>query len=246
MIEKRDKSAFLALNPFDRGRTDGLFYREKMRAIHRIAPSQLHADARILEIGGGRSGMARNLYPAAHVTTLDVDPTLAPEGRGEKNSQFVVGDALALPFADGTFDAVTMFDVLEHIVEDGLAAKEAIRVTKPGGWILISTPYEDWHYPCYGFMRPFCPSEQSLMDEWGHVRRGYAKSSMTELFGRPPDFYANFINPVTSFYHDIAFSNLSRRTRKILYLAAALPVFLAYALHRPSTRGSEMACAWQL
>lgn len=245
MIEKRAKASFLALNPFGAGRTEGLFYREKMRAIHSIAPDTLAPSSRILEIGGGKSGMARGLYPRAHVTTLDIDPELAPDNNNDAQAEFVVGDARALPYDGDMFEVVTLFDVLEHIEEDHLAATEAMRVTKVGGWVLISTPYHDWHYPYYSIMRPFCPPEQALMDEWGHVRRGYTKDGMAKLFGRPPDLSANFINPITSFYHDVAFSNLSRRKRKLLYLTAAAPVFLAYAFHRPSTRGSEMACAWR-
>ncbi len=245
MIEKRAKASFLALNPFGSGRTEGLFYREKMRAIHFISPDTLPLTSRILEIGGGKSGMARSLYPRANVTTLDIDPELAPDNSNDAQADFVVGDARALPYDDNTFDVVTLFDVLEHIEEDDLAAAEAMRVTKVGGYVLISTPYYDWHYPYYSIMRPFCPPEEALMDEWGHVRRGYTKDEMAKLFGRPPDRSANFINPITSFYHDVAFSNLSRRKRKLLYLTAAAPVFLAYVFHRPSTRGSEMACAWR-
>lgn len=246
MIDKRSMGDFLARNPFERGWTDGLFYREKMRAIHAIAPARLPVDARILEIGGGRSGMARSLYPEAHVTTIDIDPDLAPDHAADQNAQFVLGDARALPFPDASFDIVTMFDVLEHIEGDDRAAAEALRVVKPGGWVLISTPYEHWHYPHYGFMRRFCPPERTLMDEWGHVRRGYREEDVAGLFGRPADRSANFINPVTSFYHDVAFSNLPQRARKLIYLATAVPVLAAYALHRPSTAGSEMACAWQV
>jgi hypothetical protein len=59
---KAPLSAFLARNPFPHGWTDGLFYREKMRAIHRVAPERLgEGGARILEVGGGRSGLARLL-----------------------------------------------------------------------------------------------------------------------------------------------------------------------------------------
>lgn len=245
-IEKRSMDDFLARNPFERGWTDGLFYREKMRAIHQIAPARLPDAARILEIGGGRSGMARNLYAEAHVTTIDIDPSLAPDPAADEASAFVVGDARALPFPDRSFDIVTMFDVLEHIKGDDQAAAEALRVAKPGGWILVSTPYQHWHYPHYGFMRRFCPPERALMDEWGHVRRGYTTEEVTHLFGRPSDISANFINPVTAFYHDVAFSNLPQRARKLIYLATAVPVLAAYALHRPSTTGSEMACAWQV
>lgn len=247
MIDKRPLGDFLARNPFERGWTDGLFYREKMRAIHRIAPDRLPAGARILEVGGGRSGMARNLYPDAHVTTIDIDPALAPEDpAADRAADFVVGDARALPFQERSFDVITLFDVLEHIEGDDRAAAEAMRVVKPGGWILISTPYDHWHYPHYGFMARVCPPERALMDEWGHVRRGYTRDQVAGLFGRRADRAANFINPVTSFYHDIAFSHLPRRARKLAYLAAAVPVLAAYALHRPATRGSEMACAWQV
>jgi hypothetical protein len=58
--EKAPLGTFLAANPFPRPLTDGLFYREKMRAIHRIAPDTLGVSARsaaVLEIGGGRSGL---------------------------------------------------------------------------------------------------------------------------------------------------------------------------------------------
>jgi len=244
MIEKRERGAFLALNPFENGWSDGLFYREKMRAIHRIAPPSLPVGARILDIGGGRSRMAAMLYPAAEVVTLDIDPELAPIDPVER-ARFVVGDARRLPFEDASFDVVTMFDVLEHIEEDHAAAAEAMRVTKPGGWVLVSTPQADWHYPYYRAMQRVCPPERALMDEWGHVRRGYEPERLTALFGGPADRRANFINPVTAFYHDVAFSRLGPRKRKLLYAAAALPTWLAYVLQSRSGRGTEMACAWR-
>jgi SAM-dependent methyltransferase len=213
-----------------------------MRAIHRIAPGFLPDGARVLEIGGGRSGMAALLYPEAEVLTLDIDPSLAPRDSGEAN--FVCGDARNLPLEDGAFELVTLFDVLEHIPEDHLAAAEAVRVTRPGGWVLVSTPRADWRYPYYAFMRPFCPPEQALMDEWGHIRRGYTEEALNALFQRAADDSASFINPITAFYHDVAFSRLGPRKRKLLYLAAAIPTAAAYAMHGRATRGTEIACAW--
>jgi SAM-dependent methyltransferase len=244
VIERCPLGDFLDLNPFGRGWTDGLFYREKMRAIHRIAPPQLPGSARVLEIGGGRSRMAAMLYPDADVTTLDIDPSLAPDEPGDGRSRFVCGDATDLPFADASFDLVTQFDVLEHIEDDRRAAAEAKRVVRPGGWILVSTPSADWRYPYYGFMQRLCPPERALMDEWGHVRRGYRPDDLTHLFGRPADSRASFINAGTAFFHDVAFSRLSPRQRKLLYAAGALPTLVAYSLHGPETRGTEMAYAW--
>jgi ubiquinone/menaquinone biosynthesis C-methylase UbiE len=243
---KAPLGAFLARNPFPHGWTDGLFYREKMRAIHRIAPVRLgEHGARMLEIGGGRSGLARMLYPEADVVTLDVDFDLHGQGPAGAASRFVCGDARRLPFSDGAFDAVTLFDVLEHIREDGAAAKEALRVTRPKGVVLVSTPNTDWRYPFYRFMKPLCPPETELMASWGHVRRGYSTQELVALFGTPPERSATFINPVTSFYHDLAFSRLRRRTRKVIYTLTAPIISIGYLAHHPGTRGSETAFAWR-
>jgi SAM-dependent methyltransferase len=240
--------AFLARNPFPHGLTDGLFYREKMRAIHRVAPARLGEHdtlPRILEIGGGRSGLARILYPDAEVITLDVDFELHGQGPAGAKSLFACGDARQLPFADGTFDAVTLFDVLEHIREDGPAAREAMRVTRRNGVILVSTPSIDWRYPFYAFMKPLCPPETALMASWGHVRRGYSLQQLIDLFGASPERSATFINPVTSFYHDVAFSRLPRRARNVIYALTAPIISVGYLAHLSGTRGSETAFAWR-
>lgn len=246
-MQKTPLSAFLARNPFPNGLTDGLFYREKMRAIHRIAPDRSgpgSTPARVLEIGGGRSGLASLLYPDARVTTLDRDRSLLGQGPSADTADPVCADACRLPFPDATFDVVTLFDVLEHIEDDAIAAREALRVTCPGGWLLLSTPGADWHYPYYRVMRRWCPPESSLMREWGHVRRGYRKDVLVGLFGAKPAVSATFINPLTAFYHDIAFSNLGRRKRRLLYAVAAPMTLLGYLLHQRKTPGTEVAMAW--
>lgn len=245
LIARRALGPFLACNPFPHGWTDGLFYREKMRAIHRIAPPSIGAEDRILEIGGGRSGMASYLYPGADITTIDIDPELGAGVQETARTRFVCGDARNLPFPDGHFAVVTLFDVLEHIDEDALAAREALRVTRKGGHVLVSTPAADWRYPHYSVMKRVCPHESELMREWGHVRRGYRPQDLEKLFGGAAESSATFINPVTAFFHDVAFSRLRARWRKLLYAAAALPTVLAYALHGRSTRGTEAAFAWR-
>jgi SAM-dependent methyltransferase len=247
-MRKSQLGTFLAGNPFPNGLTDGLFYREKMRAIHRVAPNSLGERgrrARILEIGGGRSGLARRLYPDAEIVTLDLDFGLRPQSSLAAPPAFICGDARSLPFQTGSFDAVTLFDVLEHIHDDHLAAKEALRVTRPDGVVLVSTPNTDWRYPFYSFMKPICPPESELMANWGHVRRGYSAQELADMFGTTPERSATFINPVTSFYHDVAFSRLRRRTRKLVYAATAPIVSIGYLAHLPSTRGSETAFAWR-
>jgi SAM-dependent methyltransferase len=50
------------------------------------------------------------------------------------------GDALALPFADGTFDRVIASEVLEHIPDDTAAMRELARVLRPGGTMAVTVP----------------------------------------------------------------------------------------------------------
>jgi SAM-dependent methyltransferase len=52
----------------------------------------------------------------------------------------VQGDALALPFADGTFDRVIASEVLEHIPDDTAAMRELSRVLRPGGSMAVTVP----------------------------------------------------------------------------------------------------------
>jgi ubiquinone/menaquinone biosynthesis C-methylase UbiE len=240
---KRPLGDFLAKNPFPQPLTDGLFYREKMRALHRVAPDG--PVERVLEVGGGRSGLASLMYPHAQVVTLDIDPALAGQAPPEARSTFVCADACRLPFPDGSFDAVTLFDVLEHVPDDRAAAAEALRVTRPGGAVLVSTPNERWRYPWFEFLKPVCPPESELMAEWGHVRRGYALDELKRLFGFEPEAVSTFVNPLTAFYHDVAFSRLGRKKRAALYLLAAPVTAFGYLTHGPRTPGTETALRWR-
>ena len=52
----------------------------------------------------------------------------------------VQGDAVHLPFADGTFDRVIASEVLEHIPEDEAAMVELARVLRPGGTMAVTVP----------------------------------------------------------------------------------------------------------
>jgi len=52
------------------------------------------------------------------------------------------GNLLSLPFADGSFDAVTSFDVIYHrwVEDDRVAVREMARVLRPGGLFLLRVP----------------------------------------------------------------------------------------------------------
>jgi len=74
---------------------------------------------------------------AQRTVSLDIDP------RGLGNDG-VCGSALALPFEDGAFDAVSAFDVIEHCEPEATALAEVRRVLGPGGRFVMSVPAYEW------------------------------------------------------------------------------------------------------
>ncbi|HXQ60325.1 MAG TPA: class I SAM-dependent methyltransferase, partial [Acidimicrobiales bacterium] len=64
----------------------------------------------------------------------------AGEVRGDDEAGVVQGNALRLPFSDGSFDRVIAAEVLEHIPDDNAAMAELSRVLRPGGTMAVTVP----------------------------------------------------------------------------------------------------------
>jgi SAM-dependent methyltransferase len=97
---------------------------------------------RLLDIGCS-SGWLAPLVTANGVRHyVGVDRQIVGESLDPRVS-FVVGSALALPFDSGSFDAVCLFDVVEHLPRgtEPVCLSEAYRVLKPGGKLYFSTPH---------------------------------------------------------------------------------------------------------
>jgi predicted SAM-dependent methyltransferase len=69
----------------------------------------------------------------AHPTTVDLDHPMAEHKM----------DIRALEFADATFDLILCSHVLEHVWEDQAAMGELYRVLRPGGVVLVMTPWDE-------------------------------------------------------------------------------------------------------
>ncbi len=234
---------FLRRNPYPHRWTEGIFFREKMRAIHTVAPDRPFRD--VLELGGGRSGLTALLYPQARVTNVDLDPTLADAAANRQaRVRFICGNVTELPFEPESFDAVTMFDVLEHVENDVLALAEAWRVLRPGGALLVTTPNETWRFPFVRPLRWIGPAEDDLIARWAHVRRGYSSGDLERLIGLPPSGSLRFNTPLTPLGHDVSFSDLPRPARRLGTVLLAPLGLVGYALQTPRTPGTETAWVW--
>ena len=95
---------------------------------------------KILDIAAGTGSSSRPLVDkGAEVTALDFSYGMIEQGRKQnKNINFVQGDALKLPFEDNAFDVTTISFGLRNTSNTDKALKEALRVTKDGGRIVVA------------------------------------------------------------------------------------------------------------
>jgi len=90
----------------------------------------------IADIGAGTGALLGHIgsaAPAARVVALDASTRMLRIARTRRGASAVLADALALPLADGTADAVILAYVLFHLADPARAAAEAARVLRPGG-----------------------------------------------------------------------------------------------------------------
>jgi SAM-dependent methyltransferase len=103
-------------------------------------------DLRILDAGSGTGGAMVYLSRFGTVTGCDLSPLALGFCRERGLERTAQASVTTLPYASGTFDLVTSFDVLYHqAVGDYQAAlREFQRVLVPGGRVLLRLPAYDW------------------------------------------------------------------------------------------------------
>ncbi len=109
----------------------------------------------VLDLGAGLRPFAKML--PGRTVALDHRPRPALD---------VVGDAHRLPFASGAFEAIVCTEVFEHLLDPPAAAREIVRVLKPGGRLVLTTrfcfplherPADFWRFTPYALTRLFAP-----------------------------------------------------------------------------------------
>lgn len=164
------------------------------------------APGRILDFGCGR-GDALRAFASLGFEAVGAD--VSPRAR-ELASEFevaVIDPAMSqLPFESGSFDAVFSKSVVEHMEAPMDLAREAHRVLRPGGGLIVMTP--SWEHQAWG---PF------YIDHT-HVTP-FTAPSLKDLL-----VLAGFENVVCDHFHQLPFVWRSRFLRLVPWLVAKLPL----------------------
>jgi len=102
-------------------------YRKDLKAVPSLRIVQPMATGRILDVGCGIGYLCR-LFP--DYVGADVDRGALLIGRRLSRAPFVQASAHALPFRDGSFDTIIMYDIIEHLNDIPSVLHEAKRVAR--------------------------------------------------------------------------------------------------------------------
>ena len=139
------------LNHLLSGNVDKRWRRIVAKRVREKLPS---SSSRILDVACGTGDLSLTLFEITGAGVVGTDfcrPMLAiAAGKTSGRVRLIEGDALDLPFRDGTFDVVTIAFGLRNLanVESGLA--ELARVLKPGGWVAVL----EFSRPANAMLRP--------------------------------------------------------------------------------------------
>jgi SAM-dependent methyltransferase len=142
------------------------WYRGRRRIIRaELDRLELPAGARVLDAGCGSGRTLQELTAyGAEIHGIELEPEAADVARSRGHGEIRIGRLEELPYADGWFDLITCLDVIEHTPDDRVALRELRRVSKAGGWLLVTVP-------AY-------PALWSLHDEANHHYRRYRRDSL--------------------------------------------------------------------
>lgn len=133
-----------------------------------IELSGVRAGQKVLDIAGGTGDLtmkfSRLVGPEGQVILADINDSMLKVGRDKLidkgiagNVQLTQADAQFLPFADNTFDCITIAFGLRNVTDKDLALRSMLRVLKPGGRLLVlefskpSNPLLEKAYDAYSF-----------------------------------------------------------------------------------------------
>lgn len=219
----------------ERGRPSYSWRHGQDRRLEMVRQFVTLEGATILDIGCGIGTYVRRFRAfSGDVHGVDVEEDRVAEASLElPNIQVAAGESL--PYPDDTFDLVFSNEVIEHVADDRRTIAEAVRVTKPGGTIVIFAPNRLYPFETHGaylgkrYVFGNIPLVNWLPDPLRnrfapHVR-AYTRKGIRSLFRG---------QPVKLVHHRViypGFDNLTSRHRRLgplvrkgLYTAEATPL----------------------
>jgi len=147
-----------------------------------VFASRLARGKRVLDIGCGAGYGSETLSRTAlRVVGIDIAPAVVGAARrtytGE-NVHYAAASAETLPFADGTFDLIVSFEVIEHLANWPSLLAEARRLLAPGGQFIVSTPNKLYYAesrkesgpnPYHAHEFEYQPFRTALLEQFPHV-----------------------------------------------------------------------------
>jgi demethylmenaquinone methyltransferase/2-methoxy-6-polyprenyl-1,4-benzoquinol methylase len=125
---------------YDRTNTILSMGRDRRWRRHAVRALQLMPGQRVLDVAAGTAVSTKALAATgawAVATDFSVGMLAAAHGDAARAVSRVAGDAMHLPFADESFDAVTISFGLRNVEDPAAALREFARVVRPGGQLLV-------------------------------------------------------------------------------------------------------------
>jgi ubiquinone/menaquinone biosynthesis C-methylase UbiE len=134
---------------------------DAIEAVKEIYTSEFHVTGKVLDVGGYQGTLRHYLSQEEGQLYLSVDPLiecfrdvirpnlLRAYPCLSKPCNFLSCNAESLPFVAGCFDWIHMRSVVDHFADPYVALKEAYRVLKPKGHLLIGLAIEERMLPSY-------------------------------------------------------------------------------------------------
>jgi ubiquinone/menaquinone biosynthesis C-methylase UbiE len=139
------------------------------RKIERLGVFELPRDARVLDLACGSGEALHILHDAGFSRLYGVDVTADEQLAREPWVEVKAGDASAIPYEDGFFDAVICMHSLHHLGGmEGIrrSLHESLRVLKPGGMLALIDHYDSPQLRAafWGLQKPWLTPTKGLRD----------------------------------------------------------------------------------
>ena len=133
----------------------------------------------ILDIGCGTGGRLEGIRNYGNVIGIDISKEALKYVRRKAHTNILCADAQLLPIQAESMGVVLLLDVLEHIEDDYTAIKEAYRVLREDGFLIVTVPAHKFLW--------------SLHDKYLHHKRRYNKEELCYVLEK--NNFRFFFNP---------------------------------------------------